>query len=110
MREEDPDRDLPAGSSASVPSTSTAAARLALHMESADDIGQTALVAETSADAGAATAEEAAHSKALETAAKMLSLLGDDLVAKTAMQEQLKSLEGFMEVSTHNSSSTFLAL
>ena len=57
LLEEDPDRDLPAGSSAGQPSSSSAAARLALHMESEDDIGQTALVADPSADAGTATAE-----------------------------------------------------
>ena len=108
--EEDPDRDLPAGGSAGVPPASTVEARVALHMESVDDVGQTAMVEEASAAAGASTAEEAAHSKAVETAAKLLSLLGDDMVVKTAMKEQLKNLEVFMEVSTHNSSIIYCAL
>ena len=79
-------------------------------MESIDDVGQTAMVADTGAAAGASTVEEAAHSKAVETAAKLLSLLGDDMVVKTAMKEQLKNLEDFMEVSTHNSSIICFAL
>ena len=49
------DRDLPAGASTGAPPASTAEAQVALHMESIDDVGQTVMVADTSAAAGSAT-------------------------------------------------------
>jgi hypothetical protein len=97
--EEDPDRDLLTGEAEKTTPTRTEYARVALHVDAEEHLEQAIVKRSPSLKMEAPSTSTSTQPGATQTAAKLLLLLSDDLAIKAAMEDQLKSFEGFTRVS-----------